>query len=420
MKYKFNLTLLQILTVVLAVLFLVVLDLLRHKVFFGLLHTTRGFISTYIATAIGVAIFSWAVFGLIKRLEGQLMEQNRLLAALNRVAASSAQNMQLQQLLDVTLDNILETMGIESGIIRVLDQEDEELVAVCHRGFSDDFVQKIRRAKLAENHFGEQVAPSAQPVVLESLFEDTRVGEAAREEGIRSSLAVRLVAGGEVTGLLAIASRDLRRFHPLEVDILTNLGTQLGMAVRNSVLYENAQRTSKEMSTLLAVGKATSSSLLLDELLTRGLDITLEVMGVEWAEVWLVEGQEVVMKAHRGAAAEAFLERTRFKLGEGFPGIVARTGNPLIAHHLPEERWFLREGVKKAGFNTFGAWPLINQGRILGVFAVASRLPEALTRPSELRLLNGIREHIAVAIDNALLYGHVLGAVPREEQLGRP
>ncbi|MBI2887598.1 MAG: GAF domain-containing protein [Chloroflexi bacterium] len=415
-----NLTLLIVLTAACAASFLIIIDLLRHRVFFGVLHTTPGFIATYVATAAGVAVFSWAVFGLIKRLEGQLLEQNRRLAALNRVALLSAQHMQLQQLLKVALDCILETEGVASGVICTLGLEHEDLSGVYHRGFSEALVQRIRTAKLAADPVGEHGLPTSQPVVMERLFEDPGVGEAARDEGIHSGLGLLLFAQGEVIGLLVIASREQRRFHPAEVELLASMSTQLGLAIRNSVLYENALRISKEMATLRTVGTATPSSLRLNARLERGIDVALEVMGVEEAEVWLVVGQEVVMQMHRGPFASAFMERTRFKLGEGFPGIVAQTGRPLIAHHLSEERWFLRQQVKKAGYNTFGAWPLIHEGKVLGVLGLASRSPEALTRPSELRLLDGVIEHLAVAIATALLYRQMRDTADMEDLASRP
>ena len=413
---QMSLTFLKLLTILLPIGFLVLVDVSRHGLFYDQLHTVPGFIATSLIFVAGVTMFSLTVFGIIERLRNQLLEQNKMLSTTNRIADATAQNLELPQLLETALDQVLATMAMPAGVICTFDQENEELSAACHRGLSEALIQRVRRAKLSEDPIGAQVVRTGEPVVMERLFENPAVGELARREGIRSALSVPLRAQGEVTGVLAIVTPEERHFSPEEVELLTSLGSQLGMAIRNSILYEKAYRTNAELLTLLAVGNATTSSLLLSELLSRALDAVLEVTDVQSAEVWLVEGQEVVLSMHRGASFEAFLEKNRLRLGEGFPGMVVQSGSPLISHSLSEEPWFLREAVKKAGFQTFGAWPLARQGRVIGVLAVASTLPEALTKASERRLLDGIREQLAIAIENALLSRQMQDAATLEER----
>ncbi|MBI2887646.1 MAG: GAF domain-containing protein [Chloroflexi bacterium] len=411
-----NLALLRVFAVVVPLLFLLTVDFLRHTVLIATLHTPFGFIGTYGLTAAGVAAFSWWVFGRIEQLERQLVDQNTMLHTLNQVSAATAEYTVLQQLMEGALDNVLRTMQVECGVICVLDAENEELASACHRGFSDALAQRLKRAKLADDPVGATVVRTGKPVVMERLFEDPRVSEQAKKEGIQSALSVPLRAQGEVTGVLAIATSKQRSFPSADVEILTNLGSQLGMALRNSALYERAQRSNQELATLLAVGEASTASLELDALLTHALDTVLKLTGVEAAEVWLIAGPEVVMQLHRGADFKAFAERTRFRLGEGFPGAVAQTGQPLSTHRLSEETLFLRQEVKQAGFQTFCAWPLVRQGKVLGVLAVAARAAEALSRPSEQRVLADVAKQLAMAIENAQLYRQVQDAAVVEER----
>lgn len=411
-----NLTVLRILTIILPILFLVGVDLLRHTLLAQQLHTLPGFVATYGTVAVATAVFSWGVFRVISKLQGQVVEQNRRLSSLNHVAAALAENMELDRLLEVALDSVLATMRIEAGVICTLDKEQEELVAACQRGLSEALVERVKRRKLGDDPIGAQVVRTGRPVVMERIFDDPRVSEQAKKEGIRSALSIPLQAKGEVTGVLAIVSHQERRFSPAEVETLTNLGNQLGIAIRNAVLHERAQRTNKDLATLLAVGRAASSTLHLTELLRRATDTVLEVTGVEAAEVWIVEGPDVVMYVHRGVLAAAFLERNRFPVGEGFPGIVAQSGTPLITHDLPEDPRFLRQAVKEAGFHTFCAWPLLRHGNVIGVLAAAARSPDALAHASDLRLLEGIAEHLSVAVENALLHQQVQDAAIVEER----
>ena len=62
----------------------------------------------------------------------------------------------------------------------------------------------------------------------------------------------------------------------------------------------------------------------------------------------------------------------------------------------------------------------MHQGEVLGVLGLASRSPDALTRPSELSLLDGIIENLAVAIANALLNRQERDTADLEERESLP
>ena len=128
-----------------------------------------------------------------------------------------------------------------------------------------------------------------------------------------------------------------------------------------------------------------------------------------------------MLRHHYGEATEAFLEITRFSPGEGYPGIVAETGKPLLVHDLDQDARFQRQRVKEEGFRTFFALPLRRTGETIGVLAVAARDASALTSDDELRLLELIADHIATAVENARLHEEVqtLAILTERERLAR-
>jgi len=155
----------------------------------------------------------------------------------------------------------------------------------------------------------------------------------------------------------------------------------------------------------------------LADVLDAALEAILSVTSAEAGEVWLVkDGGELVLVRQRGAAADAFLERTRLRLGEGLPGLAAQSGSPIIVHDLASDPRFVRERVKELGFESFCAQPLVRRGETVGVLAVASRSPVALSSAAERRLLEGIGEQLVIAVENAQLHERVLDAAVLEER----
>ena len=412
-----NLRGLRWLAIILPVLFLVLLEWLRHEVFFEELHDFPGVLLLLAFAALGVGAFSFAIFGTIERLEARVLDQNRHLSALNRIAAASAENLELGELCSVALDNVLAVMGIEAGAVCLLDVGSNELVAACSQGLSGELTQRIQRQKLETAPVGAEVVHTGRPVVREDLLQSPNVSEAARREGFRSSISVPLKSEGEVSGVLALVSKRPRRFSPDEIDLLTSIGGQLGLAVRNAMLYTRSQQRNRELAALLAVSEAATSSLELDQVLDEALDAVLAVTTAEAAEIWLMEDSgELALHRHRGAAPEAFYERTRFEVGEGLPGLAAQTGSPVVVHELGADARFLRQQVKDLGFQTFCALPLRHGDQTVGVLAVAARPSEALSSAAEHRLLEGIGEQLAIAVENAQLHQRVLDVAVLEER----
>ena len=177
---------------------------------------------------------------------------------------------------------------------------------------------------------------------------------------------------------------------------------------RLKATYGELEQKTRELAALLAVGKVVTSSFDLEELLSKSLDTIIEVAPVNAAEIWLVDEENALtLRCYRGTHRDAFLEKTRFSLGEGIPGIVAQKRAPILVHNLPDDDRFLRKEVTKAGFHTLCALPLLYQRKLVGALLVAALSAEAIRGQRELRLLEGIGEWLAIAIENAHLYQQV-------------
>lgn len=397
--------------------FLAAFDVVRHHVFSAQLHSLGGSIVFCALLAVGISAFSFTVFGVIRRLERQVVERNEQLSALNEIAAASSQNLEMDELLNVALDKVLGVMRADAGVICLLDTETDELVAACYRGFSEELAQRIRRVHVEADPIGAQVVRTGCPVVEERLWDDPRVADVARREGFRSAVSVPLKSEGEVSGVLGVVTRRERRFLPAELDLLTGIGGQLGLAVRNAVLFSRVRQRNEELTALLSVGKAAAFSLDLAPMLDKALDAVLAVTSADAAEVWLMsEGRQLILERQRGAPEEAFRSRPILKMGEGLPGQAALADQIVAVHDLPRDPRFVREEVKRLGFQTFCALPLRRGTETVGVLGVAAREADSLCSSSELRLLEGIGEQMAMAIENARLHEQVLDVAVLEER----
>jgi signal transduction histidine kinase len=148
----------------------------------------------------------------------------------------------LQQILTNALDKTLEIIGVEAGGIYILREEDEVLTMAVHKGFDAQFVVEVDNLKVGEG-FSGRVALSGEPLIVSDLSIDSRLTRSVvRESGFHSLAVVPLVSRAKVLGTLTVATRGRREFSDQDIELLTSIGDQIGVAVENAQLYEQAQQ----------------------------------------------------------------------------------------------------------------------------------------------------------------------------------
>lgn len=173
------------------------------------------------------------------RMESQ---QRSRLVALNYVSNVVSQSLELEQILESSIDSILEVMDVDAVLIFLLDRETRELQLSAHKGVSDEFATSVDRLKIGEGLNG-MVALSGMPALIRDASRDPRVTKSAvREEGIHSQVIVPIKSKGKVLGTLSVAMRRQRKFLPEEVELLVAIGGQIGMAVENANLYDEQRK----------------------------------------------------------------------------------------------------------------------------------------------------------------------------------
>jgi PAS domain S-box-containing protein len=173
-------------------------------------------------------------FGLLRKER----ERRIQLAALNQISNAVSLSLELRQVLQTSIDNVIDVMKVDAALIFLLDEEAAKLTLTAHRGVSEQFARGVASLKMGEGLNG-LVAQTGEPVFVRDTFKDHRLTKmAVREESIRSQLIVPLKSKGKVMGTICVAMRSYRHFRQDTVDLLTAIGSQIGVAVDNARLYQ--------------------------------------------------------------------------------------------------------------------------------------------------------------------------------------
>lgn len=223
-------------------------------------------------------------------------------------------------------------------------------------------------------------------------------------------LPILFIAGLEIVEELVLEPLFGRWIsHSITFGILSLGAVVLSFIVFRAVEQAESQlrRQNRDLATLNDISRVVSGSLELDAILIRALEKVLDVVETEAGEIYLLDeaSQELAFKVHRGLFPEAFQEITRFPLNEGFPGLVAATGETIVVTDLAVDHRFKRQAIVAHGFRTMASVPLRAKNRVVGVMNVADR-HKAYT-PEQVTLLAAIGNQIGVAVENARLHAQV-------------
>lgn len=162
-------------------------------------------------------------------LEKKILEVNSHLLLMNAIATTASQSLSLDVILNGVLDKALELMGTEAGGILLVDEKSQGPYYRALRGLSEQSEKGIAGLRLAR-----LVAERGETLALDRIDSEST-------DGMGALISVPLKSKERVVGVLNIASETPRTFSQQEVQLLTSLGHQLGIAVENAQLYRELQ-----------------------------------------------------------------------------------------------------------------------------------------------------------------------------------
>src|SRR5579859_1843111 len=179
----------------------------------------------------------------------EIDRRNRELAALNGIAETLSGTLDSAQMLERTLDRVLEITGAEMGCFRLAasDSERGPLRLAAARGLpqalqdEEVYADACVCGRAASD--GRQTLTTTSAAVV-----DDQVCQAA---GVRACVTVPLEAGQRAQGVLFLGSREAGYFERTNLATLSAIGRQVGMALVNARLFESLRVRERERAELL-------------------------------------------------------------------------------------------------------------------------------------------------------------------------
>lgn len=143
----------------------------------------------------------------------------------------------LQSILNLTVQRVVEVMPVKACAIRLLNPETGELVIKAVHNLSEEYLHK-GPVLLAKSPI-DGAAFAGHSVYIEDTPTDPRIRypENARREGIVSGLCVPLTYRGQTIGVIRVYTAKRHVFSESEESLLRSIGSQAASAIIHSRLY---------------------------------------------------------------------------------------------------------------------------------------------------------------------------------------
>jgi two-component system cell cycle response regulator len=165
--------------------------------------------------------------------------RNKLERAVRRVGETLRSTHDMKQMLDLILNTAADALDADAGVLWLFTATRDGLYPAIARGVR---VEPVLRIRVGDGIVG-LVAERATTVLLPTQHGGPR--PAHDEPGFPVTIAVPLYSEERITGVLAVYRRDADRvFTREELDTVTFLVEQGGLAIENVALHEEAQRLS--------------------------------------------------------------------------------------------------------------------------------------------------------------------------------
>lgn len=275
-------------------------------------------------------------------------------------------------------------------------------------------LDRVRTRYALEEYPAHQLLSPSEPVIIEAIADDPRLDEHSRrlfgQAFLGQSAALfPLVVGGSWVGFITAVFSLRTHLDEIEVRRITALAGQAAVAMQNLRLLEVSLRRAGQLQTAAEIARDTSSTLALDTLLQRSVNLLCDRFGYYHASIFLLDetGMDAAVRESTGAAGEE-MKRRSHKLPVGSRSVIGQvtlTGQPMLLNDVgaEEARSIHRFNPLLPHTRAELGMPLKIGTRVIGALDVQATRVNAFTE-DDVAVLQILADQVAVAVDNARVY----------------
>ncbi|MGE5856545.1 MAG: sigma 54-interacting transcriptional regulator [Syntrophaceae bacterium] len=173
------------------------------------------------------------------------IDKDKLIKGIFQISTFLTAPSSVADILGKILDEVVDSMGFDRGIILLLDESRENLVTRVVKNYSDEEAERAYSVHLSlkkHDSFETRVAKTGHYIALEDSEKDPRTTETDRKISAfykrGSTFYAPLKIEDDVIGIIAVWTKEKSRFSSDEIDILLTFANQVSIIIHITRLFE--------------------------------------------------------------------------------------------------------------------------------------------------------------------------------------
>ncbi len=291
-----------------------------------------------LASSMSVALENARLFDETQRLLKETEQRAAELATVNTLSQALASATELNNLIQLTGEQMRQTFKADIVYVALLDQQTN----MIH--FPYMFGEQFSAMPLGEG-LASKILQTSQPLLLNRDMRAQRAALGVHLSGkeANSYLGVPILSGGQAIGVISVQSIEKEgMFSENDMRLLTTLASNVGVAIEKARLLDETQRRAREAAAIAEVGREISATLDLSTVLERIAAHALDLLKGDNSAVYLPEEGGQTFRAIAAVGVDAIqIKQDSIEYGVGIIGDTARRGiaeKLADAYHDPRAR----------------------------------------------------------------------------------
>ncbi len=344
-----------------------------------------------------------------RRLLERSERQAEQLKAVAQVGKSVAELLELDEILNSTVDLIRDQFNFYHVSIFLLDRAGEWAVVRASTGdIGRIMVERPHKLKVGGQSIVGYVTANNESRVVRNVGEDRIHFDNPLLPETRSEMALPMILRGKIIGALDVQSVEVNAFEAEEIETLQIMADQLSAAIENARLFEQTQRTLRRTQSLYRVGEALAG--------TTDLRSTFELVLGECLKLLNIKQGSLILT---DKSSQINVSRARYIDGRPIePSFALPLENDLVFQHLAEnpEPLIIEDAphnlLTKDSRETRGQThvqsmlfiPVIARGRLVGSIVADSTEVKHKFSQSDIKTGEAIADQLGIWLENRELF----------------
>ena len=178
-------------------------------------------------------------------LEQKVADRTRELEILNSIISVATQSLDIQEILEDALDKTVEQISFDAGAAFRFERDPTSTLLVAHWGFEPEVATNLLNRYAITTHRIPVYPEDVTAIEIED-FQDEKLKEQLSQYSFQLLVYVPLSTKGRKLGFFILGKQGLDKLSSEELSLLSSIGKQIGVAMENARLYEQAEQAAIE------------------------------------------------------------------------------------------------------------------------------------------------------------------------------